>query len=60
MSGTELSTVLAEARDYVRQAKAPNTIRAYQTDWRDFMIWCGERGRGQDICRPAAKPWRSI
>jgi hypothetical protein len=32
VSGTELATVLAEARDYVRQAKAANTVRAYRAD----------------------------
>jgi site-specific recombinase XerD len=32
-------------RDYVSQAKAPNTLRAYAADWRHFTGWCQERGR---------------
>lgn len=45
MSGTELATVLAEARDYVRQAKAINTVRVYRADWADFAKWCAAQGR---------------
>src|SRR4051812_11153606 len=45
VSGTELATVLAEARDYVRQAKSVNTIRAYRADWRHFEAWCVDQGR---------------
>ena len=36
---------VAEARDYLRQAKAANTLRAYRADWRDFAGWCAARGR---------------
>lgn len=36
---------LAQARGYLRLAKAPNTLRAYQADWRDFAEWCRARGR---------------
>src|SRR4051812_8888262 len=45
VSGTDLATVLAEARDYVRQAKSANTVRAYRADWRHFEGWCVDRGR---------------
>src|SRR5262252_5946341 len=31
-------------RDYVSQAKAPNTLRAYAADWRHFTAWCHARG----------------
>jgi hypothetical protein len=31
-------------RDYVAQAKAPNTLRAYAADWRHFTAWCRSRG----------------
>lgn len=34
-----------EARDYLGQAKAANTLRAYQADWRDFSDWCGWHGQ---------------
>src|SRR4051812_35783237 len=27
-------------RDYVSQAKARNTVRAYAVDWRHFQDWC--------------------
>jgi integrase len=40
VSGTELSTTLTEVRDYLRQAKAANTLRAYRADWRNFAEWC--------------------
>ena len=40
----EPSDPLAErAREYVRAAKAPATLRAYRSDWADFETWC--RGR---------------
>lgn len=29
-----------EARDFARDAKAYNTLRAYASDWRDFTDWC--------------------
>jgi integrase len=37
--------VLAEAHEYVRHAKAANTVRAYQADWRHFAGWCAAQGR---------------
>jgi site-specific recombinase XerD len=39
------------AGDYVRAAKAPNTLRAYQSDWATFTAWCIRRG---DAALPAA------
>lgn len=39
-----LGDVAECAREYVRQAKAANTLRAYRADWRDFEGWC--RGHG--------------
>ena len=32
------------AAGYVRASKAPNTIRGYQSDWRDFEDWCTHHG----------------
>jgi site-specific recombinase XerD len=38
------TTALADAdergREYIQQAKAANTIRGYQSDWRHFSAWC--------------------
>ena len=45
MSGTELATLFDEARDYVRQAKSANTVRAYRSDWAHFAKWCAAQGR---------------
>jgi site-specific recombinase XerD len=39
-----LGRYLELARDYARQAKAPNTRRAYRSDWADFSAWCREHG----------------
>ncbi len=38
-----LSEIAEAARDYARAAKAANTIRGYQSDWRDFCGWCASR-----------------
>lgn len=32
------------ARDYIGQAKAPATVRAYRSDWRDFTAWAAAHG----------------
>jgi len=40
----ELGDLAGQARDYVAQAKAPNTLKAYQADWADFTTWCAGRG----------------
>ncbi len=33
------------ARHYARESRAPNTRRAYRSDWADFTAWCQEHGR---------------
>ena len=33
----------ARARDYLRAARSPNTLRAYRADWADFTGWCAMR-----------------
>lgn len=38
-------TLLEAARGYVEAAKAPNTRRAYRTQWRTFAAWCAQFGR---------------
>lgn len=36
----EVAKLTQEARDYIQDAKAKNTIRAYTSDWKDFTDWC--------------------
>jgi hypothetical protein len=31
---------LEQVREYIRASKAENTLRGYQSDWRDFCAWC--------------------
>jgi integrase len=43
--------VLASAaREYVRQSKSANTLRAYQADWRDFTAFCEREGQSSLPC----------
>ena len=42
---TALAPVMDRAREYARRSKASNTVRAYQSDWRDFEAWCGDHHR---------------
>ena len=35
-----------QVREYIRASKAENTLRGYQSDWRDFCAWCEARGLG--------------
>jgi hypothetical protein len=51
-SGAGLGALAGRARDYAGLAKAPNTLRAYRSDWRDFTSWCAEHGLGS---LPAAR-----
>jgi site-specific recombinase XerD len=37
---TELERAADAARQFAAQAKAPNTLRAYASDWRHFCAWC--------------------
>jgi hypothetical protein len=38
-----LAPYLAETEQYVRQAKAAHTLRAYSSDWSDFEKFCAGR-----------------
>src|SRR5262249_36620469 len=40
-----LEEVGARAREYLHQAKAGNTRRAYRSDWADFVAWCAKYRR---------------
>jgi site-specific recombinase XerD len=35
-----LATLSQQAREFAASAKADNTLRAYQADWKDFREWC--------------------
>lgn len=34
------SPSLEQVREFIRASKAENTIRGYQSDWREFCSWC--------------------
>ena len=36
----EMADMVERAAGYADQARAPNTLRAYAADWRDFAAWC--------------------
>lgn len=36
-----LNAIADQAQDFSRQAKSPNTLKAYRNDWDDFLSWCG-------------------
>lgn len=38
-----LSTTAERAQNYIQQAKASSTLRAYRHDWSCFEAWCRER-----------------
>jgi site-specific recombinase XerD len=41
-TGAELNPLpsLEQVREFIRASKAENTLRGYQSDWRDFCGWC--------------------
>jgi hypothetical protein len=43
-SFAHLEHVAEQARDYAAAAKAPNTLRAYRSDWLHFITWCSSEG----------------
>ena len=40
------SPSLEQAREFIRASKADNTLRGYQSDWREFCAWCEGHGVG--------------
>lgn len=40
----DLEALAVRAAGLARQARAANTVRAYEADWRDFAGWCAARG----------------
>jgi len=43
---------LDQVREYIRASKSENTLRGYQSDWRDFCAWCEAR----ELCPLPATP----
>ncbi len=39
----DISVLRLRAEDFVRAAKSPATLRAYRSDWADFVSWCQVR-----------------
>ncbi len=39
----EMADMVERAAGYADQARAPNSLRAYAADWRDFSGWCADR-----------------
>ena len=47
-----LAGLAEQAREYVKASKAPNTVRAYRSDWAGFVAWC----EGQGVASLPAAP----
>lgn len=47
-----LATWANQARDYIGQAKAPETLRVYRVAWSSFTAWCA----GHDLAALPASP----
>jgi site-specific recombinase XerD len=43
---------LDQVREFIRASKSENTIRGYQSDWRQFCAWC----EGHGVCPLPASP----
>jgi site-specific recombinase XerD len=39
----ELERLIEIANRFIHSAKAPTTVKAYRSDWRDFEAWCLQR-----------------
>jgi len=48
-----LQEVVERAKEYARQAKAENTLRAYRSDWTHFEEWCSRQGLAPLPAAPA-------
>ncbi len=44
VQSTDLGPLIKRTEDFVRAAKAPATLKAYSSDWRDFNAWCHGHG----------------
>jgi site-specific recombinase XerD len=43
LKGAVLSPLPSQVREFIRASKAENTLRGYQSDWRNFCQWCEAR-----------------
>ncbi len=50
---TEPKDLTRSARSFLAAAKSPNTIRAYQADWRHFEGWASDHDRDALAATPA-------
>lgn len=50
----DLDAVAERAAGLARQARAANTLRAYESDWREFTRWCDAQGFASMPASPAA------
>jgi integrase len=50
--GADMVPLPSLVRDYIRASKAQNTLRGYESDWRDFCAWC----EGYGLCPLPALP----
>jgi Phage integrase, N-terminal SAM-like domain len=48
----ELRELADKRKHYARGAKAANTLRAYESDWRHFECWCRRLGRDPSQLKP--------
>jgi site-specific recombinase XerD len=48
------SPSLEQVREFIRASKAENTLRGYQSDWREFCAWCESHGLGLLPASPEA------
>ena len=39
-NSVELERLIQTANRFIHSAKAPATVKAYRSDWRDFASWC--------------------
>jgi hypothetical protein len=51
-----LALVTDRARDYASQAKSPNTLRAYRSDWAHFTNWRDGHGVAPLPVAPESEP----
>jgi hypothetical protein len=48
-----LAPIAEAARDFIRYAKAENTLRAYRSDWEHFTAWCSTHRLASLLATPA-------
>lgn len=51
-AGSVMPADTTRARAYAKASKAPNTLRAYRSDFREFAVWCEATGARQLPAEP--------